>query len=245
MKLIQGKTMKEINEFKGFHRETIKFYEELRENNDKHWFENHRQDYENHVLEPARAFVAAMGSKLLELSPEINASPKVDGSIFRIYRDVRFSPDKSPFKTHLGIWFWEGPRKKMECTGYYFQIEPPILWLGGGMYQIPDDMLGFYRENVVDPKYGKDLERAVREVTGKGYMVGGKHYKRVPRGYDSSHPNAELLLHKGLWTNVEVRIPDDLFSELCIEYCFKRFKDTAPLNDWLAGLLEREHQANG
>lgn len=237
--------MKEINDFKGFHKETVKFYEELRENNDKHWFEIHRQDYEDHVLEPARAFVAAMGTKLMELSPQINAYPKVDGSIFRIYRDIRFSPDKSPFKTHLGIWFWEGPRKKMECTGYYFQIDPPSLWLGGGMYQIPDDMLGFYRENVVHPKYGKELEQAVKAIKDKGCEIGGKHYKKVPRGFDPSHSNAELLLHKGLWAGIEVKIPDELFTARCVDYCFKIFKSSAPLNNWLAELLERDNQENG
>ena len=229
-------------EFRGFFPETLKFYEELRENNDKYWFENHRKDYDKFVIDPAKAFVSAMGERLRDLSPDIHAVPKVDGSIFRIYRDVRFSPDKSPFKTHLGILLWEGTRKKMECSGYYLQIEPSVFWFGGGMYQIPDDMLSFYRDNVVDGKYGSELAKAVREVTDKGFVIGGSHYKRTPRGYDPSHKNAVLLLYKGLWAGIEEKIPTQFFSSEFVEHCFKRFKDSAPLHRWLVGLLERDNE---
>jgi uncharacterized protein (TIGR02453 family) len=234
--------MMKTGEFRGFFPETLRFYEELRENNDKHWFESHRNDYDKFVIEPAKAFITSMGNRLRELSPDINAIPKVDGSIFRIYRDVRFSPDKSPFKTHLGIYFWEGNRKKMECSGYYLQIEPSTIWYGGGMYQIPDDMLSFYRDNAVDEKYGLELTKAVRKVTENGYVIGGSHYKRTPRGYNASHMNAGFLLHKGLWAGVEEKVTTQFFTSEFVEYCFKRFKESAPLHKWLVGLLERENE---
>lgn len=236
--------MLDSGEFKGFFPETLEFYKELRENNDKRWFEEHRNIYNELVLEPAKAFINAMGKRLQGLSRDINAVPKVDGSIFRIYRDVRFSPDKSPFKTHLGIWFWEGMRKKMECSGYYLQIEPAVLWLGGGMYQIPDDMLSFYRENVVDKKYGEALAKAVKAVKDNGMEVGGAHFKKTPRGFNSEHKNAALLLHKGLWAGIEEKIPKQFFSPEFVEHCFICFKNSAPLHKWLVDLIERGNERN-
>lgn len=232
----------ETGKFQGFFPETLKFYEELRENNDKYWFEAHRKEYEKYVIEPSKAFVNVMGERLHSLSPEIYAIPKIDGSIFRIYRDIRFSPDKSPFKTHLGIWFWEGNRKKMECSGFYLQIEPSVIWCGGGMYQIPDDLLGFYRENVVDKKYGLELSNAVKEVTEKNCIVGGSHYKRTPRGYDPSHPNAALLLHKGLWAGIEEKIPRQFYSSEFVEFCYECFNESFPLHRWLVEFLERSNE---
>ncbi len=124
-----------MTSFEGFSPKTIAFFNTLKKNNSKEWFNAHKQDFTNHVMEPAKTFVTEMGKALKTLSPDIIAIPLVNKSIFRIYRDVRFSPDKSPYKTHLGIFFWEGGRPKMECSGYYFHLEPPNVYLGAGLYQ--------------------------------------------------------------------------------------------------------------
>jgi len=94
-----------MNNFQGFSKDSIKFYEDLTNNNSKEWFADHKSDYEEFVMKPARSFVIDLGERLQAISPEIQAIPKTDKSIFRIYRDIRFTPDKRPFKTHLGILF--------------------------------------------------------------------------------------------------------------------------------------------
>ena len=99
--------MATVETFSGFPKGTVSFLRDLAANNNREWFTAHRPEYETAVLEPARAFVRVMGERLRRLSPQIKAEPRIDGSLFRLYRDIRFSPDKSPYKTNLGIFFWK------------------------------------------------------------------------------------------------------------------------------------------
>ena len=110
-------------EFNGFPRQYFTFFNQLGKNNSKEWFEKHREDYNEFVMHPAREFVAAMGNKLRKIAPEVKAIPKINQSLFKINRDVRFSKDKSPYKTYMGIWLWDGDRKRMECSGRFSTIE--------------------------------------------------------------------------------------------------------------------------
>lgn len=220
--------------FNGFSKETVDFFTQLKENNNKEWFTRNKKTFEQAVMEPAKTFVIAMGERLRTISPDINANPAVNKSIFRINRDTRFSQDKSPYKTNIGIFFWEGDRPKMECPGFYFHIEPPKLMLGAGLYMIPKHLLEPYRKAVIDPKYGKTLTEALEKISEKeGYIIGGQHYKRVPAGYDPSHPNAELLLHNGLHGGITTEIPEQFYSSELIDYCFQRYNHLAPLHKWL------------
>jgi uncharacterized protein (TIGR02453 family) len=204
--------------FKGFSEKTVSFYRQLAKHNEKKWFEAHKADFEAHVMGPAKAFVVALGEKLKKIAPGVTADPRVNRSLFRIHRDARFSHDKSPYKTHLGIWLWEGPRPRMENSGFYFQIEPPEIYLGVGLYQLPDNLLPAYRQDVVHPVHGAALADAVALVRQRGYEVGGEHYKRVPRGFDPDHPNAAFLLHTGLWAGTDVPVPPELFTSGLVEY---------------------------
>jgi uncharacterized protein (TIGR02453 family) len=229
-----------MGQFDGFPRELIAFYRGLRENNSKSWFDTHRSDFDNFVMEPARRFVIAMGERLRSISPEIHADPRINKSIFKIHRDVRFSKVKTPFKTHLALWFWEGHRKRMECSGYYFHLEPDRLMLGTGIYQFPPNFLREYRDSVVHPKYGPSLVKVMKEISKRGpYTFGGMHYKRTPRGYDPEHENADLLLHNGLFVGIESAPPREIASSQLVDYCFKRYADMAPLHRWLVAMTER------
>ena len=163
-------------------------------------------------MAPTRDFVFHMGIRLQELSPEIVADPRVNKSIFRPYRDTRFSKDKTPYKTHLGIFFWEGSLPKMECAGYYFHLEPPHLMLAEGIHCFSKRLLEQYRNSVVHPEHGPALSKAVDKVEkNKGYAVGGEHYKKTPRGYDPQHANANLLLYDGLYVSTSGPIPEEFF----------------------------------
>lgn len=220
--------------FSGFSEDTVRFFSELRRHNNRDWFEAHRSTYETAVMEPSRAFVTAMGARLRAISPRVIAVPKVNKSIFRLNRDTRFSLDPSPYKTNLGLYFWEGSSSRMAASGFYFHLEPPNMILGAGVYTIPVQLLAGYRRAVVDPQKGKELGRVVALISRlKGFTIGGKHYKRIPAGFDPSHPNAELLKHTGLYAGFETLIPPELYSARLLDYCYHRFKAAAPLHRWL------------
>jgi uncharacterized protein (TIGR02453 family) len=222
------------SEFNGFSKDTVEFFKGLKENNSREWFEAHRQIYESQVMEPAKTFVTAMGARLKELVPRLNAIPKINKSIFRLNRDTRFSTDPTPYKTNLGIYFWEGGGSRMEGAGFYFHLEPPRLMLGGGAYMFTDKHLLRYRRAVVESKLGRELSKIIAAISGlEGWEIGGKHYKRVPAGFDPAHPNAALLLHNGLYGGMETRIPKEFFSGRLIDYCFERYASLVPLHRWL------------
>jgi uncharacterized protein (TIGR02453 family) len=220
--------------FPGFSGECINFFLSLKKNNSRDWFASHKNDFENHVLSPARDFVVALGRELEKFSPGIQAIPQIDKSIFRIYRDVRFSRDKSPCKTHLGLWFWEGAGKRMENSGYYFHLEPPDLMLGTGIYLFPKPLLGKYRNALLSEKHGPALAEAMKKLFREGYALGGKHYKKVPRGYDPEHRMKEMLLHNGLYAGMETKIPPEFFTPKITGYCVNHYKKMKPLHDWLS-----------
>ncbi|MEE8045002.1 MAG: DUF2461 domain-containing protein [Thermodesulfobacteriota bacterium] len=220
--------------FHGFTKATFKFFKDLEKSNTKKWFEENRKIYEKNVLEPAQEFVMEMGERLKSISPKIVAIPKTDKSIFRIYRDMRFSKDKTPYKTHLGIFFWEGPKKKLGNPGYYLQLDKSSILIAGGLYSLPNDIVKTYRDAISDSKKGKEIAKILKKITkNPSYQLGGMHYKRVPRGYDSENPNVDLLLHNGLYIYYEGPIPKEVYSRDFLDYSFGIFKDMLPLHNWL------------
>ena len=226
--------------FDGFPKECIRFYKGLKKNNTKVWFEEHRGEFDDYVMIPARLFVGEMGARLKKLSAGVHADPRVDKSIFRIFRDTRFSKDKTPYKTHLGIWFWEGDGPRMECSGFYFHLDPPKLMLGVGIYMFPRHMIDEYRNSVVHEKYGKELTRIISKITKiPGCNIGRRHYKRVPRGFDPDHKNAELLMMNGFYGGIETTIPKELHISGIIDYCYDRYKPFVPLHKWIVGVTKR------
>ena len=229
-----------MTSFRGFSEETIQFLLELRANNNREWFTTNKNRYEEYVKEPSKQFSIVMADALSELSPQPDKTSQFQHSIFRIYRDIRFSKDKSPYKTNIGALFWKGDKPKMENPGFYFHLEPPNLMLGNGLYEFSKDVLKGYRDSVVDPETGRELRRAIQKVQENGpYSIGGKHYKQIPRGYDPEVEGAELLLYKGLNTGYESEIPVELYSGSIIDYSLKIYRDLTPVYYWLVDLVER------
>ena len=237
--------MSQAASFSGFSKETLVFYSELGKHNTKEWFDDHKKNFENFVMGPARAFVVDMGERLREIAPGVISDPRVNKSLFRINRDTRFSKDKTPYKTHLAVWFWEGAKKRMECSGFYFHLEPDRMMIGAGIYLFEKNVLEEYRRSVVHPVHGPKLVQAIEALEGKVKGDGGcglypgERYKRVPRGYDPDHERAELLLNKGLVAGDDGRIPPELYSSALLDYCMARYEKMLPLHRWLVEMTGR------
>jgi uncharacterized protein (TIGR02453 family) len=239
--------MSESPEFLGFPQEGIRFLADLRENNDRDWFEAHKDIYRKQVLAPAQDLAFALGERLKqEISPGIayDTAANGSGSVLRIYRDLRFSVDKRPYNTHVRLVFWEGARKKMENPSFFVRINPDGVGVYSGVHVFPKPVLAAYRDAVVDEQLGPELEASLSAVKDAGqYTVGGEHYKRVPRGYDAEHPRADLLRYNGLWAHTTdpadpgVIVTPDLV-EVCLEHC----RNMAPLHHWLVKVGRRLEQ---
>jgi uncharacterized protein (TIGR02453 family) len=223
-----------MGEFTGLAAETLEFLAKLEANNTKEWFDEHRDDYQAHYLEPARELVTALGAELQALTPAIQSEPRVNGSIFRINRDVRFSKDKSPYKPHIDLWFWEGKgRSAGEASGYFFRLRAGSVHLGAGMHGFDKRRLGKYRAAVDADDPGARLAAIVARARADKLTVGGAHYKRVPKGHDPDHPRAELLRHNALFAAIEEPVPASIHSRRFVSWCMTRFKKAEPVHRWL------------
>ncbi len=226
--------------FSGFSNDTLQFFKNLAENNNRDWFKAHEDTYHTAVLEPAQAFVITLGERLKRISQGIAYDPATNGSgsIMRIYRDIRFSKDKSPYNTHLRITFWEGSSKKHENPGYFFTMDANEGILYGGMYMFPKELLETYRQAVLDRSLGKELEAAAEAVRGAGeFEIGGDTYKKVPSGYPADHPRSHYLLHTGLHATSPKIEAKTLTSPALVDVCFDYAQRMAPIHRWLVELV--------
>ena len=227
-----------MNEFKGFPKELPQFLSRLQKNNTVAWFSCHKEDYDAFVKHPSEEFVCAMGEHLRTFCPGINAIPKVNKSLFRINRDIRFSADKSPYKTNLGILFWEGPGKRMESSGFYFHLEGDLMMIACGLYIFPKPVMHRFRETLMDKKKGKELQKIVESLVSEGYDMGTKHYKKIPKEFSPlSDFEKEYLLYSGLSTYMEFPIPDILFSPEILDFTRNHFEKMTPLQRWIVKYL--------
>lgn len=218
---------------KNFPLDAVKFLSKLKRNNSREWFESHREEFVNSVLEPAQEFVVVLGELLRTIAPGIIAIPKIDKSIFRLHRDVRFSKNKSPYKTNLGILWWEGNRKKMECSGFYFHVEPGYSFFGAGQYMFTKELMTKYRQLVYRPDKAKELGSIIKKLKKKGFKLGGKTFKRVPKGFDAEYPYSEYLLYSGLYVYDESNDINKFQKENVAKFVYKKFTEMLPLHQWL------------
>jgi uncharacterized protein (TIGR02453 family) len=214
-----------------FDPELFKFLKELKQNNRREWFTANKHRYDDFVKEPAQRFIADFAPRLAKISPDFVADPRpVGGSLFRIYRDVRFGGDKSPYKTHTGIQFRHRVGKDAHAPGFYLHLEPGGCFVGVGSWHPDAPALAGLREAIVarpgDWKRVRDGKR-FRE----SFDLSGDSLSRPPRGYDPEHPFIEDLKRKdfiGLARITEKEIAADGFLErftgLCREAApFMRF----------------------
>lgn len=225
------------DEFAGFGPETFAFLRDLTEHNERGWFLENRTRYEAHYLGPALSFIEAIGPRLAsELPGDVRFDPKVNGSLFRINRDVRFSKDKTPYKSHIDMWFWTGDKKGWETPGYFMRLLPGQWAIGGGIHHLSKEGLQSYRDAVVDDRTGKALEEAVARVDAT-YDLGFPSRKAVPRGYDAAHPRSRYLLYEGLAAVLEGPVPASAATASFVDECLAHFAAVSPINQWLTSVL--------
>lgn len=219
--------------FGGFPPETVAFLKGIAEHNDKEWFAAHRALYEAGYVDPARAFVDAIGPELRKISPTVQFEPKIGASIGRVNRDTRFSRDKRLYKDNLDLLFWHGDRKGWTHPAFFLRITADAVWLGSGMHHIEGDLLTRYRDAVVDDRSGQALAAAIAEVEDAGdYMVGSMPRKSFPRGYDKNSPPAKYLLWEGLPAMARMSTEDTMKPDFA-ERALAHFRNTWPVGRWL------------
>ena len=182
--------------FPGFPLDLLRFLNELAAHNKRTWFQANKSRYEEQVLEPALAFIAAMVDPLAKISPHFRAVPKrMGGSLMRIYRDVRFSKDKKPYKTNVGIHFRHELGKDIHAPGFYFHIEPGEVFVGAGIWHPDSKTLGKIRQAIdEDPAAWKRAQGG--KAFRSRFQMEGDRLKRPPRGFDADHPLLEDLKRK-------------------------------------------------
>lgn len=179
----------------GFSRETFEFLADLGENNNRAWFEANRDRYEAHWKAAALDFIAKVSEDMADLDPPLRAEPRLNGSLRRINRDVRFSKDKSPYSPRLHLVFWSGDHPN-RSPAMHFVLRPDGVGYGAGLWGIPPDALARYRSRIVSETDGDALLAALDAAAAVGCHMGKPDLVRLPRGFEAEGRRADLLRHK-------------------------------------------------
>ena len=224
----------------GFNPAALRFLRGLAKNNNNEWFEAHREEYETDVREPMRDLIGEMNERFKTFAPEIGGDPK--RSMFRINRDIRFSKDKSPYKTHAACWFNHrrastrvGSEADTGSAGFYFHLQPGKSFVGGGVWMPPRPSLNKLRDAIADDPTGFD--RIARGLTKRfGGLDDEAVLKKMPRGFSEDHPAAKWLRYQSFVSGRE--ITDATVTDRKLPAILaKEFAGLLPLVRWLNAAL--------
>jgi uncharacterized protein (TIGR02453 family) len=204
--------------FSGIGEDAFDFYAGLEADNSKAYWTDHAETYRAAVKEPMEALLA-------ELAPEFGP-----GSLFRPFRDVRFSKDKSPYKTHAAALL----RKEGTTGGLYLQVGADGMLVGAGYYHMAPDQVERYRRAVDDDVAGSQLEKTLASLATDGFGKRGEQVATRPRGWPAGHPRLDLLRHKGLFAGREWQPAEWMHTPACAAEITTAFRRLSPLQDWLA-----------
>ena len=224
--------------FEGFADRDGRFFRALARNQRREWFAAHRREYEDGWLAPMKALLAEVRERIDALFPR---HPLAEPKVFRIHRDVRFSRDKSPYKTHIGGYVaidgvGQGPSAP---AALYVHIGAGEVFVAAGQYMMDAGQLARFREAVVDDPRGGELVAILRKLTRAGFAVGSHDVlQRVPRGLDPGHPRAGLLKRKGLIVTFPEPPRGLLVARPLVDWLVTQTKRAVPLVEWLASVAE-------
>jgi uncharacterized protein (TIGR02453 family) len=220
-----------------FTKATFKFLDELAANNNRGWFEANKPRYESLVREPALDFIEAMEPALRKFAPNFRAEPrKMGGSLMRVFRDTRFSRDKTPYKTNIGIQFRHALGKDVHAPGFYVHIATDECFLGAGCWHPEADALGRIRDLVAQKPEKWFAARNDRKFLAQ-WELWGDSLTRPPRGYASDHPAIADLKRKDFVALAPLSATEATGPGL-LKLAGKRFAETAPFMAFLCEALE-------
>ena len=221
--------------FAGFPAGTLKFFRDLKRNNKREWFQPRKEVFEQVVKQPMTELVMALNTQMIKFAPEYVADPKK--TIFRIYRDTRFSADKTPYKTHLGAWF---PRRGLAVpgAGLYFGISATGVETGGGIYHPPPETMRAVRTHIAENHLR--LRAILTQAKVKKLFGGleGGELTRIPKGFDASHPAAELI-RKTDWLLGATLTPPVVTGPQLYKKLVEQFRTMVPFIEFLNQPLGR------
>lgn len=220
--------------FEGFADAKASFFAKLARNQSKEWFTAHKAEYEEGWLAPMKALLGEARAKLDAAFPHVDLG---EPRVMRIHRDVRFSKDKSPYKTWIGgaVPVLAGAKAKMPemPVAVYVHVAADELFVGSGLYAMDPERLARFRKAVLDGR-GKELDGILAKLRKKGYtFAAAETLKKVPKGLDPEHPRAEILKMKGLVTMFPGAARAELSKRTFLDRVVKPAKDAAPLVEWI------------
>ncbi len=218
--------------FTGFPPEAITLLHDIIDHNDKVWFEAHKERYLRDILAPSKAFVEAMGEHLQILVPSIHATPKVNHSLFRIYRDARLHPTR-PIKERIGVIFWQGGGHRMNSSSFYMHFDTHEVLVAAGIRAFKPPMMATYRDYIQHPTHREELHAILEALQVKGYTLPTARYKRIPRECNDDLPYPELTKLGGVFVATTFPIDAVFHSEALIDRLFKHYETLLPLQQWV------------
>ena len=223
--------------FEEFPDDFLVFFRELKANNNRAWFEDNKPRYQDSVVRPMLSFIEAMKEPLARISPHYLAIPKAHrGSLFRIYRDTRFSKDKPPDQTHAAAQCRHRHGRDGHAPGVYFHVGPDGGAIGGGIWRPPSPALRKLREFIVDNPGAWRRIRDARAVADRGGLQGDQ-LKRAPRGFDPEHVHIDDLRRKSFYL-MEHAPAKAIYAPNFFERVVDTYRATAPLNHYVCDALE-------
>lgn len=222
------------NSFTGFSRDTFSFLGDLKDNNNKQWFDENRDRYEDVLKRPALDFINAMEEVVEGLPLPHKAVAKVNGSLRRINRDVRFSKDKSPYNSDLHMVFWTGDHPN-RSSAIHLVLHPDGIGYGAGQWAFSAEQIDQYRRQVSKPAIRDELIDALAIAAKTGCEMGEPELKKIPREFEADGEWQDFLKRKSLVTRTYSRVdtPSAMFSPDAISWSAKLFEKLAPLNGWI------------
>ena len=218
--------------FLGFPKEVLTFLSDIIIHNSKEWLDAHKAEYEKYILSPNKAYVEEMGEHLQILVPHIHAIPKINKSLFRIYRDARFHK-LDPIKERIGIIFWQGDTHRMQSSSFYMHYDPFEVFVATGIRRFKPPLLSTYREYIKNDTKRENLHHILKDLKNKGYSIPEPQFKRYPEGLNKEDKYAYLYLYRAIYAYISFP-PDETFhSEAIIERNFKIYEDMFDLHQWV------------
>ncbi|MCU7916984.1 MAG: DUF2461 domain-containing protein [Candidatus Thiodiazotropha sp. (ex Epidulcina cf. delphinae)] len=223
--------------FNGFPTQSIPFLQDLAVHNDREWFEANKHNYESYIREPALAFIEEMAPKLQGLSTQFHAiAKKTGGSLMRVYRDTRFSKDKTPYKTNIGIQFRHILGKDVHAPGFYLHIEPGECFIGAGIWHPESKTLAKIRNFITDNPAAWQAALS-QSAFRRNFQLVGDSLVRPPKGFPADHPLIEDLKRKD-FIALKAFDCDEIVKPAFSNFVIRGFKQADPLMRYLCAAVE-------